>query len=626
MNYTSSVSKPLFSLILLLACLLSVTGAQAQGNSGQRVTQKSPEHSNSVFNRDEALQQRKKVHDWLVAESVNEGLTSPISVRASDQEKAEIDQADRGESPFRVGLTKAVSRSVSFGDLRSSRINKNVLKRNNGAMVATEDGGYVYTASVNSPDATAMRLQFKGFRLADNTSLYLFTENGQVFGPYNGRGPHQDGEFWSHTLVGDHIIMQIRHKGPVSDTDLRNTAFQLTGVAHLRPRFLEGYCSWNEACVENAECATIPTAIASAQDAVAHMQWVSGPYVYMCSGGLIADTDAGSFRPLFLSANHCISRGKDARNLENYFQLTALCDTPSCDDIFGHRSNHPQSLRTLGATILSGSKNTDYTLFELKDPAPDGSAFLGWNSAPVAFTNGTSLYRIHHPGGSPQAYSEHVVDSNTGTCGGWPRGDRLYSRDTFGATEGGSSGSPVLNSQGEIVGQLTGACGYNLDDVCDSASNATVDGAFAAYFSSVESDLIRPCTQSQQTETSCEDGLDNDCDGAKDEVDSDCDSGNECTPDEIGEELNCDDGRDNDCDGAKDEADSDCDPGSECTPHEIGEELSCNDGRDNDCDGDVDLADSDCQPDLKGFGDTCTANEHCASGKCKGRNGAKTCK
>jgi hypothetical protein len=43
----------------------------------------------------------------------------------------------------------------------------------------------------------------------------------------------------------------------------------------------------------------------------------------------------------------------------------------------------------------------------------------------------------------------------------------------------------VLNSSGQIVGQLSGACGYNVNDVCDSASNATVDGAFASYYNQV---------------------------------------------------------------------------------------------------------------------------------------------
>jgi hypothetical protein len=46
-----------------------------------------------------------------------------------------------------------------------------------------------------------------------------------------------------------------------------------------------------------------------------------------------------------------------------------------------------------------------------------------------------------------------------------------------------------LNGSGQVVGQLSGACGFNVDDPCDAASNATVDGAFANYFNEVEAFL-----------------------------------------------------------------------------------------------------------------------------------------
>jgi hypothetical protein len=78
------------------------------------------------------------------------------------------------------------------------------------------------------------------------------------------------------------------------------------------------------------------------------------------------------------------------------------------------------------------------------------------------------------------------VDTSAGTCSGWPRGGWIYSRDAVGATEGGSSGSPVVNAAGQVVGQLSGACGTNVNDNCDSVNNATVDGAFASYFAEVE--------------------------------------------------------------------------------------------------------------------------------------------
>ena len=153
----------------------------------------------------------------------------------------------------------------------------------------------------------------------------------------------------------------------------------------------------------------------------------------------------------------------------------------------------------LGSTLLSTSATSDYTFLQLDQAAPAGSTLLGWTTSAVANSNNTQLYRISHPSGAPQAYSQHQVDTSKGTCGGWPRGRWIYSHDNFGATEGGSSGSPVVNSIGEVVGQLTGACGFNVGDVCDAASNATVDGAFAAYFRPGRtvpgSHWLRPCAR-----------------------------------------------------------------------------------------------------------------------------------
>ena len=134
---------------------------------------------------------------------------------------------------------------------------------------------------------------------------------------------------------------------------------------------------------------------------------------------------------------------------------------------------------------MATGSSSDYSLLRLAS-TPDTSngveAYLGWLSTAVANTNNLALYRISHPQGAPQAYSEQRVDTTKGTCRTLPRGSFIYSRDTLGGTEGGSSGSPVVNASGQIVGQLYGACGFNVNDSCDSAANATVDGAFAASY------------------------------------------------------------------------------------------------------------------------------------------------
>lgn len=475
----------------------------------------------------EALKaERKAYHDWLVSERVAAARGNALVAQASQEQIDAVDTAPE-QFPEIVGFSQDVSVDVSFRDVKLARLRGNPHKLTVGAVEATSDGGYVYTAEIVSPGAIGLRVQFAGFDLPAGAAVFLYTGDGQVFGPYAGRGPSGNGEFDSNTLAGDTITLQLRQTGPASQRTLHNTRFRIAGLGHIRPRFMEGECGYNAECVVNADCDS-STAVNGAKDAVAHMLFRSGGSYYICSGGLINDTDTSNSLPLFLTANHCISKGRDASTLENFFQFASSCGSTSlCEASYTTlRATFP---RTLGASIVSTGRDADYTLLRLAENAPNGSVFLGWDSAPVAFTNGVNLYRISHPGGAPQSYSEHEVDADGPTCTSWPRGNRIYSRDVVGATEGGSSGSPVVNSAGQIVGQLSGACGTNLGDNCDANNNATVDGAFAAYFGAVEQYLAPDggpgCTPTEETEVSCNDGQDNDCDGDIDAADTDCATG-----------------------------------------------------------------------------------------------------
>ena len=71
-----------------------------------------------------------------------------------------------------------------------------------------------------------------------------------------------------------------------------------------------------------------------------------------------------------------------------------------------------------------------------------------------------TLKRVSHPNFGAQTYAEHQVDTGAQTCSGWPRGERIYSRDTLGATDGGSSGKVRAYSwyQSRGVGNRTERC------------------------------------------------------------------------------------------------------------------------------------------------------------------------
>ncbi len=83
-----------------------------------------------------------------------------------------------------------------------------------------------------------------------------------------------------------------------------------------------------------------------------------------------------------------------------------------------------------------------------------------------------------------------------------------------------------MNSAGQIVGQLFGCCGFDCGDVCDAASNSTVDGALAYYYDQIEEFLDpSPCVPFAEV---CDNDVDDDCDGLADCDDDDCDEDPAC--------------------------------------------------------------------------------------------------
>jgi len=416
-----------------------------------------------------------------------------------------LNAVDATDPRLKVGAAVPAGQQVRFDKVSARSRSTGPQTAGFGVVRVNDAGGFVWSGVVESPGATALRLHIQGMYLPRHVELYLYNDFGEVFGPYTGRGPRRDGDFWTNTLLGDSVYLQLRYEGVDNVRVLNAAKFTVADVGHLDERYpfrgtrsgpiqaepaaaSSNLCPDNAACIENASCTSISEPLKSVQDAVAAMIFASGAWLYLCSGGLIADTDTGSDIPYFLTAHHCIGKSSEAASLETYFHFITTCNNPQC----GY-ADESGIARTLGATIAATGRSGDYSLLQLDQPAPEGTKALPFSRQSVASANNTPLARISHPSGMPQALSRQVVDTSSSTCRSLPRGQFIYSSDTFGATEGGSSGSPVVNANGEIVGQLYGACGYNLNDVCDSGSNWTVDGALASYWPNVAA-FLDPAT------------------------------------------------------------------------------------------------------------------------------------
>jgi len=477
---------------------------------------------------DEYASQMANLHGWLMKEMPAGVLDRPVVVGLTDQERGDLSkQQDSKDGPAVVGRTKPISEVVHFNSQDSALLSSNPRQVGHGTIQSTPDGGFVWAMAIESTGAGALRVHLGGLNLPPDADLYFFSPEGQAFGPYSGKGPNGDGQFWSNSVFGSKGVVQLRYYGPNAADDLKGISFNISEVGHVGPKFSQGliaatesFCSFNVACIENASCFN-GTPAEIAKSSVALMQWISGQFIYTCTGSLIADSDSGTQIPYFITANHCLSTNAIAQNLETYFQFTLTCGSNSCPG-----QTFPGGIQRLGASVKATGTVGDFTLLQLAQTPPAGSMFLGWNNAPIANTNNAALYRISHPAWAPQAYSAGAVSTSAPTCTGWPRGERIYSRTTTGGTEGGSSGSPVVNASSQFVGQLSGACGTNVNNACDQTNNATVDGAFAAYYSSVAPFLASACVPSTEV---CDDGVDNDCDGFTDCADSNCTGSPSCT-------------------------------------------------------------------------------------------------
>jgi len=497
--YLAILAMAFTQLPLALPGVAGTEAAWANGSARSHV-EVLPEKSKGRFDVVQYQKKQIRLFEWLMSEQVPGTFSQRMQVNVTERDLADMEkyqcescrEGQRDLKKIRVGVTKPLGLGVDFTNLAPSELRRGIRTQSQGMMKAARDGGFVWSVAAESPSATALRVHFTNFSLPANTEMYIYNQNGQAFGPYTGKGPNGTGDFWTHTVTGDVVFVQLRHFGSISAGALHNIDFVIEDVAHLGKNFLvpflqqpeqfeKSICSFNAECIEDAQCYSSGTwsKIDDVRTAIAHMQFVSGAYIYICSGGLMADTDDSTEIPYFLTANHCISKSTEASSLECFWRFWTSSCNGACYDPVGSVP------RTLGADIVQHSRKSDYCLLQLREAPPSGSTFLGWTSDEVAYANNYELFRISHPSGAPQAFSKHEVDADTGTCRSWPRGGWIYSTDVIGATEGGSSGSPVLNAAGQVVGQLSGACGYNLNDVCDSASNSTVDGAFAAYYEDV---------------------------------------------------------------------------------------------------------------------------------------------
>lgn len=376
----------------------------------------------------------------------------------------------------------------------------NAVAGSGGIAVDAGQGSIAWATRIHVDEAYRLRLHVLDLQLPPGARMWVWGTGGGEAREFGLELRAPAGDLWTPSVEGPDLMLEVH--APVSAAAARFTLREVlesfpvgasAGDERVVPSQDSTACLVDAACVESSGLLTV------LQHAVAQLHFVEGSKSFLCTGGLLNNTRADG-TPYLLTAHHCLSDQAVASTLEAFFQY----EDPSCGIVASQESNYPH---TNGATLLAtgatGSQS-DYTLVRLAGSVPAGSTFLGWNADPGALANGTLLFRVSHPLGLPQSFSETQVLASATECAGTLRPSYIYSAKVpnGGDTAGGSSGAPVVMENGQVVGQLYGECGDPFNNC--SQSNTVVDGAFAQTFPAISqwldpSTVGGPCVPSSNT-------------------------------------------------------------------------------------------------------------------------------
>lgn len=325
---------------------------------------------------------------------------------------------------------------------------------NSGSWYVADNGDKIWRLGIKSPGAFALSLTFKRYILPQGAQLYIYkTDRSGVIGAFTNHNNQPDHYFATTLIEGDELVVEYfepywaTFKGELQIESL-NHAYR-NPLLFLKNFGSSGLCNLNVACPQAEGWA----------DQVRSVGLILRNGTAWCTGALINNT-ANDGRPLFLSADHCFA---NPGTLIVWFNWqSATCSNPA---------SAPGYESVGGLISLARHPTTDFWLLEFANPLPVNvnPFFAGWNRTRQS-TLSEIIAGIHHPRGDIKKFSFSELGVTSSAYAGGPGSGTTHWYITWSGgttTEGGSSGSPLFDSRGRIIGQLQGGlatCGNNAPD------------------------------------------------------------------------------------------------------------------------------------------------------------------
>ena len=335
---------------------------------------------------------------------------------------------------------------------------------NSGTWTTLDNGDKIWQIAINSPGAVQMSVNFDQFYMPKGAKLYLHNESkSDLLGAYTSVQNQESGVLGTWFVKGDKLW--IEYYEPQNVAGLGKLSIENIihcyrfGDEHQSKQKLNnsGDCNHDVDCPIGADWEDYKEIN---KRTVAFLSMGNG---YICTGGLVNNT-ANDGTPYFLTANHCYS-GSNPASWSMRFKW--ISPNPICAQTT-NSSQGPTYMTISGTTLRAKNAATDFCLVELNSNPPSGwdLDFAGWDKTD---TTPDFVVGIHHPSGDIMK----ICRDDTGVIKKYNAGAQTWEITTagggweLGVTEGGSSGSPLFDDLGRVVGQLYGgaaACNGTNDN------------------------------------------------------------------------------------------------------------------------------------------------------------------
>jgi len=332
------------------------------------------------------------------------------------------------------------------------------LNDDNWQIFPGDNGATIYRLSIKSPGALAIGAYFNDFYLPPGSRLFIYSpDKKQLIGAFTSQNNHSSGLFATEYVIGDQLIIEYEEPLAAQGQGHFNISEILHAYRNIPSYEMEKGFGGSGSCEVNVNCPE-GNGSRNQRDAVLRLLIKKGKSGTWCTGSLVNNTSEDR-TPYVITADHC---GKNTTSADQeqwlfYFNYQSWgCENPVTE---------PTHKTMQGCTLIAASSNasiqgSDFYMVQLLQDIPDSyhPYFLGWNRDGLSSDRG---YTIHHPQGDIKKISKYTQAlQDASYAQGLPNAywEVVWSETSsgYGVTEPGSSGSPLFDNEGYLIGTLTG--------------------------------------------------------------------------------------------------------------------------------------------------------------------------